>query len=80
MNMGWVCPKCDSVWAPTTRGCEFCNQPKKIKMQVSAEIHPMGSGPYRPEFLELRKACECGDQGYSTDITRTCGRCGGSRS
>jgi len=22
---GWACPKCGSVWAPTTPGCFTCN-------------------------------------------------------
>jgi len=26
---GWTCPKCGSVWAPTTPGCFTCNKDKK---------------------------------------------------
>jgi uncharacterized OB-fold protein len=24
-NKGWECPKCGSVWSPTTVGCTKCN-------------------------------------------------------
>ena len=26
---GWPCPKCGSVWSPTTPGCFTCNKPKQ---------------------------------------------------
>lgn len=27
--VGWVCPRCGSVWAPRTPSCFTCNKPKK---------------------------------------------------
>ena len=28
LHTGWLCPKCDYVWAIWVDGCENCNQPK----------------------------------------------------
>lgn len=47
---GWVCPTCRRVWAPGTRGCEYCNivasggQPVVFfKMPVADEAEEKGS-------------------------------------
>lgn len=28
---GWVCPKCDSVWAPFVPACSKCNAPVSLE-------------------------------------------------
>jgi hypothetical protein len=30
MNMGWICPKCGRVYAPTIVQCFICSEPPKV--------------------------------------------------
>lgn len=37
-NVGWECPKCHSVWAPMTPGCQTCNLMVKQPMPLANNL------------------------------------------
>lgn len=49
---GWLCPKCGRVWAPTTVGCQDCNN-KASNVKPGTEIYratPVDVPPPTPTY------------------------------
>lgn len=52
MNTGWICPKCQKVWAPSMLECSACNCADHLRG---------GAIPYDPFTLPPFRAPSSGD-------------------
>lgn len=43
MNQGWICPKCQAVFAPFMMECKYCNKDKNIDQYIGNQRQTLPS-------------------------------------
>ena len=46
MNEGWVCPRCDKVWAPSVKSCDC--EPREWQPYGEVPLMPWPTDPRYP--------------------------------